>query len=352
MANAENILSQSQINTIKKAVARAFVEEQEGSLKIDLLQFKRQANQIIKMAKFQKGILSKNFEILNLTARKQALLAKGYILIMEFRHYLFDEEINYRYYIKADGDTSAYEKAVEFTESDISKYMKFRKDKIIFNESKLKQSDINEAYSNFINYYSNLYMIPDVNDYMRLIKGTKQPGRIVRSNIMNQYYSQNPKLRNLKTNRYQVFTRGHIIEAIDISTSQVLQNLDNNTINEDVASITSLMTQYTFGQNLSYDNVAASAGADNNITKTSIKATGADLYDYYTIVSQLSDIINIIDNGFDSEEKRINTFQKMFMDKSKYISDEDFQTVAEKAYNKLLKYISSQIKNIKINTNI
>ena len=142
MANAENILSQSQINTIKKAVARAFVEEQEGSLKIDLLQFKRQANQIIKMAKFQKGMLSKNFEILNLTARKQALLAKGYILIMEFRHYLFDEEINYRYYIKADGDTSAYEKAVEFTESDISKYMKFRKDKIVFNESKLKQSDI------------------------------------------------------------------------------------------------------------------------------------------------------------------------------------------------------------------
>ena len=40
------------------------------------------------------------------------------------------------------------------------------------------------------------------------------------------------------------------------------------------------------------------------------------------------------------------------MDKSKYISDEDFQTVAEKAYNKLLNDISSQIKNVKINTNI
>ena len=195
-------------------------------------------------------------------------------------------------------------------------------------------------------------MIPDVNDYMRLIKGTKQPGRIVRSNIMNQYYSQNPKLRNLKTNRYQVFTRGHIIEAIDISASQVLQNLDNNTINEDVASITSLMTQYTFGQNLSYDNVAASAGADNNITKTSIKATGADLYDYYTIVSQLSNIIDIINNGFNSEKERINTFQKMFMDKSKYISEEDFQNVAQKAYNKLLDDIDTQLKQTKINIQI
>lgn len=350
---ADNILSTSQINTIKKAIAKVFIEEQDGNLKIDLLQFNRQANQIIKMAKYQKGMLSKNFEILNLTSRKQALLAKGYILIMEFRHYLFEEEINYRYYIKSGKDAPSYEKAVEFSENDISKYMKFRKDKIIFNEPKLKESKINEVYSNFASYYSNLYMVPDVNDYMRLIKNTKLPGRIVRSNIMNQYYSQNPKLKNAKTNRYQVFTRGHIIEAIDISISQVLQTLDSNaTINEDIASITSLMTQYMFGKNLNYDSVAASAGADNNITKTSIKATGADLYDYYTIVSQLSNIIDIINNGFNSEKERINTFQKMFMDKSKYISEEDFQNVAQKAYNKLLDDIDTQLKQTKINIQI
>lgn len=350
---ADNILSTSQINTIKKAIAKVFIEEQDGNLKIDLLQFNRQANQIIKMAKYQKGMLSKNFEILNLTSKKQALLAKGYILIMEFRHYLFEEEINYRYYIKSEKDAPSYEKAVEFSENDISKYMKFRKDKIIFNEPKLKESKINEAYSNFASYYSNLYMVPDVNDYMRLIKNTKLPGRIVRSNIMNQYYSQNPKLKNAKTNRYQVFTRGHIMEAIDISISQVLQTLDSNaTINEDIASITSLMTQYMFGKNLNYDNVSASAGADNNITKTSIKATGADLYDYYTIVSQLSNIIDIINNGFNSEKERINTFQKMFMDKSKYISEEDFQNVAQKAYNKLLDDIDTQLKQTKINIQI
>lgn len=350
---ADNILSTSQINTIKKAIAKVFIEEQDGNLKIDLLQFNQQANQIIKMAKYQKGMLSKNFEILNLTSRKQALLAKGYILIMEFRHYLFEEEINYRYYIKSKGDAPSYEKAVEFSENDISKYMKFNKDKIVFNESKLKESKINEAYSNFASYYSNLYMTPDINDYMRLIKGTKLPGRIVRSNIMNQYYSQNPKLKNVKTNRYQVFTRGHIMEAIDISTSQVLQTLDGNAaINENTASITSLMTQYMFGKNLNYDNVTASAGADNNITKTSIKATGADLYDYYTIVSQLSSIIDIINNGFNSEEERINTFQKMFMDKSKYISEEDFQNVAQKAYDKLLDDIDSQLKQTKINIQI
>ena len=350
---ADNILSTSQINTIKKAIAKVFIEEQDGNLKIDLLQFNRQANQIIKMAKYQKGMLSKNFEILNLTSRKQALLAKGYILIMEFRHYLFEEEINYRYYIKSGKDAPSYEKVVEFSENDISKYMKFRKDKIVFNEPKLKESKINEAYSNFASYYSNLYMVPDVNDYMRLIKNTKLPGRIVRSNIMNQYYLQNPKLKNAKTNRYQVFTRGHIMEAIDISISQVLQTLDSNaTINEDIASITSLMTQYTFGKNLNYDHVAASAGADNNITKTSIKATGADLYDYYTIVSQLSNIIDIINNGFNSEKERINTFQKMFMDKSKYISEEDFQNVAQKAYNKLLDDIDTQLKQTKINIQI
>lgn len=350
---ADNILSTSQINTIKKAIAKVFIEEQDGNLKNDLLQFNQQANQIIKMAKYQKGMLSKNFEILNLTSRKQALLAKGYILIMEFRHYLFEEEINYRYYIKSKGDAPSYEKAVEFSENDISKYMKFNKDKIVFNESKLKESKINEAYSNFASYYSNLYMTPDINDYMRLIKGTKLPGRIVRSNIMNQYYSQNPKLKNVKTNRYQVFTRGHIMEAIDISTSQVLQTLDGNAaINENTASITSLMTQYMFGKNLNYDNVTASAGADNNITKTSIKATGADLYDYYTIVSQLSSIIDIINNGFNSEEERINTFQKMFMDKSKYISEEDFQNVAQKAYDKLLDDIDSQLKQTKINIQI
>lgn len=352
MANTENILTQNQINTIKKNLAKIFVEDQTDEIGIDLKEYKRQAEQIIRTAKFEKGMASKNFEILNLTSRKQALLAKGYLLIMKFRAFLFDEDINYRYYIKASGDMPTYDRAVEFSENDISKYMRFRARKIVFNESKLKDSDVNKMYSDFANYYSNRYMVPDVNDYMRLITGTNLPGRIVRSSIMNQYYSQNPSLRNAKTNRYQVFTRGHIMEAIDISTSEVLENIDVN-LTSSVASVSSLMDSYVFGRNLNYDSVAASAGADNNITKTSIKATSADLYDYYTIVSQLTTIINIIDNGFESEEKRMATFQRLFMDRSKYISEEEFQQIADSAYKKLLDNIEKSfkkvdLKNIKI----
>ena len=40
------------------------------------------------------------------------------------------------------------------------------------------------------------------------------------------------------------------------------------------------------------------------------------------------------------------------MDKSKYISEEDFQNVAQKAYNKLLDDIDMQLKQTKINIQI
>lgn len=346
MASMESILTQSQLNTIKDNLAKIFIEEQEGIIKIDLNEYKNQAEQIIKAAKYQKEMKGKNFEILNLTARKQALLAKGYLLIMKFRAYLFDEEINYRYYIRTSGSDIKYEKAIEFNEDNIAKYMRFKKDRIVFNEGKLNESDINEMYSSFANYYSDRYMYPDINDYMQLALNSNS-ARVVRSNIMNQYYSLNPGLKNAKTYKYQLFSRGHIMEAIDISTSEVLLNSNIESFS-DIASVNSLMDSYVFGKNLNRDTVTASAGADNNITKTSVKSTDADLYSYYTIVSQLSKILSIIDNGFESEEKRIATFKNLFMDKSKYINEEDFQEVANLAYEKLLKDIEDSIKKINL----
>lgn len=329
----DNILSSQQVNSLYKQVAKAFSEETENSLKIDLLEFKKQVDLILKQVKLEEVFHSgnpqkhKGWKILNQTARKRALMARGYVLIFKFREYLLNEKINYRYYFE---DKQGISHATTFTEDNIMKYIKFGNQSIQLDPSRAKLADVAGEYNDLINHFFNMYTNPDENRYMRVPEGAY--GRIVRSSIMRQYEHSNPGLRT-KNNRYQMFNKGHIYEAIDISISDMLEH--NET--EDV------IESYVFGKYLSLDNVRASQGADNAITNTSIKSGGADLYDYSTIRNQLELIANILKGGLYTGEELASIIEQTFLHQSKFINEEDFHKAAENAVNKLLKDFEKQL---------
>lgn len=320
---AENILTNAQKRSINRMVAKAFQEDLNGQLIINLESFKKQIDTIIKQMNLSE--ISKKWVFLNHTARQNFLALRGYILIFKFRQFLLEEEIDYRYYYF--DPQAGYSKAVSFKESDIVNYVKFGKSAIQINPTPLKKEEIDKEYTAFISHFFTLYTVPDVNNYMRLISGTSYSGRVVRSNIMDKYVKSNPGLRK-KNGQYQIFTRGHIYEAIDDAASEIM-------IKEEDGS-DDLVTKYVFGKYLAYDNIKATQGGDNPLTNTSIKSESADLYDYSTIKKQLIEIRQILDVGLVSPEEAEQRIENLFMNKTKYETETDYEASAQKALDNLL----------------
>ena len=167
------------------------------------------------------------------------------------------------------------------------------------------------------------------NAYMQ--KGAKY-GFLVRSHMMSLHERDNPGLR-AKDGRYQLFNKGHVLEALDTAISDIV------THNFEISD--SMMETYVFGKHLQLDSVKASQGADNNFTKTSIKSGSADLYDFFTIRSQLEVIQNILNGKFD-RTKAEEAITNMFMHQSKYAPGEEFQKTADFAVDKLLSEMQKQ----------
>jgi hypothetical protein len=325
---ADNILTDGQKRSINKMVAQAFQEDLNGQLILNLESFKKQIDTIIKQMNLSE--VSKKWVFLNHTARKNSLALRGYILIFKFRQFLLEEEIDYRYYYF--DPQAGYSKAVSFKENDIVNYVKFGKNAIQINPTPLKKAELNQEYTAFISHFFTLYTVPDVNDYMRLISGTGYSGRIVRSNIMDTYVKSNPGLRK-KNGQYQVFTRGHIYEAIDDAASEIMIKDENGSDD--------LVTKYVFGKYLAYDNIKATQGGDNPLTNTSIKSESADLYDYSTIKKQLIEIREIINSGLVDPAEAEQRIENLFMNKTKYATDEDYEASAQKALDNLLSVLKT-----------
>lgn len=320
----DNILTENQKKSIRRAIAQTFAEDLNGHLTVNLNQFRNQINLVLRQMSLVPE--AKKYKFLNHTRTKNMIAAKGYLLIFKFRQFLLDEEIDYRYYYFDPKE--GYSKAVSFTEDNLIDYIKFGKNAIQINPTPLKKSEINAEYTAFASHFFTLYTVPDVNDYMRLIVGPSYSGRVVRSKIMNTYGRLNSGLRN-KRGGYQMFTRGHIYEAIDDAATEVMKN--------DEVGTDEIITKYVFGKYLAYDNIKASQGGDNPLTNTSIKSESADLYDYNTIRDQLIEIKAILDAGLVNPEIATEKIEKLFMNKTKYTTDKDFERSAQNALNNLLK---------------
>ena len=335
----DNVLTNRQIKDVYKWVSTVFAEDTQGGLTIDIANFKKQIDKILAEMKLTEVFHSsdgshKGWKIANLNPRKKNMAARGYILIFKFREFLFNEKINYRYYYE---DNQGISKATTFTEDNIAKFMKFGPQGIQINPAEAKMADAAGEYNDLINHFFNRYTSPDQNGFMSTVEGSY--GRRVRSGIMEQYGGINPGLLQ-KNGKYQLFNKGHIYEAIDTSISKIIMD-GSDTSNNSAAE--QMMDNYVFGKYLALDNIKASQGGDNPLTNTSIKSGGADLYDFYTIKSQLKQIKEILNGGIVSQEDISKELEKMFLHQSKFDTEEAMHTTAnqgmEKLFRELEKYL-------------
>lgn len=275
---------------------------------------------------------SKYWILANATPKRQALAARGYVLIFRFREWLLNERLNYRYYYQ---DNQGNIHATEMTEENILNFIKFSQAGIQINPTLAKTANSAPAlYNSIINQYYQLYMNFNGKGKGEYLQKGANYGFLVRSHIMKTYEKMNPGLRT-KDGRYQLFNRGHILEALDTAISDIVTH--NLEIND------SMMAQYVFGKHLQLDHIKASQGADNNFTKTSIKSGSADLYDFFTIRTQLEEIQKILNGGFDRDQAE-QTIIKLFMHQSKYTLGDEFQKTADEAIDKLLTEMQKQLK--------
>ncbi len=332
---ADNILSSQQISSLYRQVAKAFTEDGEEQLSIDLKNFKKQVDTILKQVKVvqittERG--NKHWTLYNATPKRQALAARGYVLIFKFREWLLNEQLNYRYYYE---DNQGNIRATEMTEANILNFIKFGREGLQIDPTAAKGGNSASAlYDSLVNQYYQSYMsfgTEGKNAYMQ--RGAKY-GFLVRSHIMNLYEEMNPGLR-AKDGRYQLFNKGHILEALDTAISDIVIH--------DFEISDSTMETYVFGKHLQLDHIKASQGADNNFTKTSIKSGAADLYDFPTIRAQLEVIQHILNGEFDRSQAE-EAIMKLFMHQSKYSSGEEFQKTADAAIDKLLLEMQKQFK--------
>ena len=295
MASKNNILTDSQINSIQKEMEEIFIKENKQIIEIDLKRFQKRAQTILKYLKLQPVYHTseknknkiKGYALQKQNIRNQRYAMEGYLLIMELRAYLFGSNpINYRYYY-SDSEGKSHVK--EFTEGELLHYVKFNALSIQINDALLKKDEAitKDSWDFYVQNYSNLFT--QLN-YIQQAKGGY--GYVVRSGIMGKYGS-NYGLWQKNRRQYQLFNLGHIYEALDKALSAAEQEgieLSNQSVIEN----------YLFGKYLALDNIKASQGPDNPLTNTSIKSGRADLYDYSTIVSQLEDIVNILYDGYNS----------------------------------------------------
>lgn len=287
---------------------------------MDIISLKSEISSIVNRMKFIEVYSShsgkyKGSRISRMGKKKRELLAEAYLIIFKVREYLLDESIDYRYYYNTDDGGAGI---VSFQEEDILKYMKFGQFGLQILDSALKKQEKNTQYQSLLDlHYTNLMN--------GLQKSTTGGFYLVHSAIMNKYEITNPGLRK-KNNQYQVFTRGHIFEAMDIAFSEALQN---NAISDFGA-----IEQAVFGKYLAYDSVAATKGGDNPLTMTQIKANAADILDYTTIIKNLQEILILL--NLKSREEMKMQIEKIFMDKDKYQSLNAFNNAANNAVDKLL----------------
>lgn len=332
MALQQKILSTNQINTIYKKIGEIFAEQLDATIKIQFDSLEKQLNQILKSMQldeiFHSSGKHKGWVLRNATPRRQALAARGYLIIMKFREYLTNERIDYRYYYE---DSSGVSKASTFSEENILQYIKFGPMGLQINPTQAKLANVAEEYNTLMEQYFSTFTTLD---YMQ--PASQAAGYVVRSKIMEQYEGMNPGLRN-KKNQYQFFNKGHIYEAIDTSISAAILEDSNEELDK-------LVENFLFGRYLAYDNIKASQGADNPITNTSIKSGSADLYDYSTIKTQLETLQLILFAGTLSKEEMAIRIQDLFLHKSQFNTATEMEATAESYVDKIIKDLQNSIK--------
>lgn len=324
MAKTRNYLSESEIEEVYDTLSRLFGEEFNNQInlnelrneldkiisKVNLISKKRFSHSKNKYVWTQEYIKRTSYE-------KRKLMAETYLIIFKVRAFLLQEDINYRYYYDTE-DGGA--KVVSFTDKDLLKYVRASRYGLQILDNILKKQETDQEYQHLLDLHQQ-------NLWRGLQQANDSSFWIVHSNIMEKYGPAG--LRNKKTNRYQVFTKGHIFEAMDIAFADAIdsQNIENYEYIE-----TAMFSKY-----LNYDSIPGTKGGDNAITNTSIKANSADLMDYSTLYKDLLLIKNMLELKNPNEIKKI--IKDLFISEEKYQSVDAMEKAIDQAVDRLLKLL-------------
>lgn len=344
-----NILLESEKEEIKKSLESIFINETNKELQIDFKSFKAEINKIINEMDIQIRTYTIKWKNLPLevirydmskeVAKRNYLAMEGYLLIFKFREYLFNQQMNYRYYFqdKQTGEVSMR----NFGDYDLLDFVSFADSIIKLNPVKIiedKSKEGEEFFTQKMNQYINRYTSPDRNNFMKKTNSLQYNLRVVRSHIMRKYVGSNPGLL-AKSGLYQTFNMGHIYESLDIALTDSVMNFNEEQRNSNL--IDGLM----FGRYLKRDSVIASRGGDNALTNTSIKSNQANLYSFNTISHQLVLIQQMLEMTSPEDVRR--RLEYLFVDhseKSNKVKD-DLEVAAARATDKLWKEIQQLLKN-------
>lgn len=301
----KGIEKDAQIEKISEEVSKIFKKESQNGLSIDInLLIKKIKNilekfEMLERVSIQDDIIKKNTKLFfkNLkvnTIKKRQLLIEGYVIIMDFLEMLTNTSIDYRIYSINEETNKVYFKT--FSKKEILQNLlpgsgnelgKFRLNTKDIDEKIQSNKKFSNAENTFIIHFENLY-----ND---IITNDMQPGYtygyMVHKKIIDTYGSSKDKmpknLFNKTTGRYQQFNKGHIVEGLDIS---IFEAAKAKNYEELLIFNRERIKELFYTKNLNYDNVKGFKQGDNTFTNTQIKLTNADLMDYSTILTYLSNI--------------------------------------------------------------
>lgn len=323
-------LSNQEMRNIQKEITKIFGEEVNNTIFLNIIELQKELNKIIQKVELIKNQNNSKMRIKRSSREKLSLMAEAYLIIFKVREFLLNEEIDYRYYYNIQGDKTTA-KVINFKEKDLLKYLKFGKYGLQVANSVLQKQENDSKYQALLDaHYNNLMLgIQSIND---------SSFKVVHSKIMEKYEAINPGLKKQigkGAGRYQVFTMGHIFEAMDIAFSEAMVN--NQLENYD------LIESYMYGKYLNYDSIPGTKGGDNPITMTQIKSNIADYLDYTTILKDLKILLEIFNSNNIDKNIISQNIENLYIDKIKYQDINDFNEALDGAVDKVLKNLEVNI---------
>lgn len=345
----------NQSKKIVEDISKIFKREGQNIVSLNLKELINQLEQIQKeVIIIDKTFKNKKNEVQIIHTIKgsikiRQLLVKGYLILQNFRAYLTKNIVDYRVYGEIINKGNIEIGMISLTEEDLIKYLTVRSNHGIeesfnlgkINKTLLKQTKHSIAEINFLNHFTNLYNSILTKDMQ---PSFAQGQFMATKNTVNFYGDNDSKTPpNLfkQDGRYKSFTRGHIIEGLDISLYEDSGIQTGMPIYIDYANVKRLF----FTKNLNYDSVSGFKGGDNPFTNTQIKSIGADLMDYSTIKKQIELLYNNISN-VSTQTALEELLTQQFMDNTSKTININIDNIINK---EILSDLMKQIRQLKEN---
>ena len=295
MAGSSYRLTQNQLNSVLRELEETFYYEIDENgvkvLKININYFEDLIDRLqLKYERYGALLTSKtkvNFSTYKNISLKDFIMA--YPLLMKFRQFLTQSEINYRIYSDFKDKNMIISQVGTY---DFLRGLKLQATKsgtiLNFDISPIRKKQ--ERMDNLENCYNRFFPQLQQRDLTQRFTNLKlsQSRWRVRKFIFNRYIDQNIGLKQKNSNLYQTFNFGHLIEAFDLTFTHILQidTADNTTFRQ--------VEDIYFGKYLNLDNIKGFHGGDNPMTNTQIKTRRGDVMDLSSVLLVLKNTRNII----------------------------------------------------------